>query len=89
MSDKIEKALCGNMRALMKTRAGKEVIWYLLSQCGIYTDVFTEDVSATHYMTGRRAIGLAILDLMQMSDPTMYPRLILDMNKLKEDKTNG
>jgi hypothetical protein len=77
------KALCANTRELLKTRQGKDFIWYVLDRANLYSDVFTGD-NQTFYLEGRRSVGLAVLQLLEDIDPTAYPRLLLDRNKSKE-----
>ena len=72
--------LLSDLRDVMKTSQGKNVLWHVLSLCNIYSDVFTGN-SQTFHLEGKRAIGLQILKLMEDADPSMYPRLILHQNK--------
>ena len=78
-------ALLENIRNLIKLRQGREFIWYVLSICDLYSDVFTGN-SRTFYQEGKRAVGLEILALLEDADSTIYPRMLL--NKAKE-KENG
>jgi len=73
-------ALIENVRELMKLRQGKEVIWYILSLCNLYGDIFTGN-SRTFYEEGKRAVGLEILGLLEEADKTIYPRLLLERTK--------
>ena len=68
--------LLENVRELLKTSYGKDVIWHILSFCNLYSDGFTGD-NATFYNEGRRAVGLQLLHLLDEADPTAYARLIL------------
>lgn len=82
MSDD-RKDFDANVREVMKTRQGQEVMWEILGFCGLYDDKFTGD-SNTFYLEGKRAIGLQILDMLEMADPTIYARLLLDKQKTKD-----
>lgn len=72
--------LCSNMREVVKTTQGKEVIWAILAMCGLYTESFTGN-SQTFYMEGKRAIGLEILQLMEDTDKTLYARMLLEAQR--------
>ena len=72
--------LCANVRQLLKTRHGKDVIWHILSLCNIYSDTFTGN-SQTFYLEGRRSVGLQVLQLLEDADPLAYAELLLEKNK--------
>ena len=72
--------LCANVRQLLKTRQGKDVIWHILSLCNIYSDTFTGN-SQTFYLEGRRSVGLQVLQLLEDADPLAYAELLLEKNK--------
>jgi hypothetical protein len=78
-----EDTLVANIREVLKTRQGKDVLWHILGMCNIYGDVFTGN-SQTFYLEGKRAVGLEILQLLEEADPTAYAKLLLDQQKLKE-----
>jgi hypothetical protein len=69
--------LIANIRDLCKTKQGKDLIWYLLGFCELYSDTFTGN-SQTYYNEGKRAVGLELLRLLEEADNTIYPRLILE-----------
>ena len=75
--DKSYEVLKANMREVMKTRAGREVMWHLLSLCDIYSDAFTGN-STTFFICGKKNIGMQIIELMTDADPKAYPRLLLE-----------
>jgi len=85
--DRDFEVLKGNVREVLKLRAGKEVLWYILSLTNLYGDNFTGN-SQTFYLEGKRAIGLQILQLLEDADPTAYPRLLLDKQK-EQEAQNG
>ena len=76
--------LCGNIKELLKTRQGKDFIWYILSISNLYGDNFTGN-SHTFYLEGKRSVGLEILQLLEDVDPTAYATLLLDHQKTKEN----
>jgi len=72
-----------NVRRAMKRQDTKDIIIFILDQCGLYTDTFTGN-STTFMLIGQQRIGLAILNLLQSADPTIYPKLLLEHNQKKE-----
>jgi hypothetical protein len=82
MADKSYNALKGNVRELVKTRQGREFIWWVLEQTGIYNCTFMQN-SSSFFQEGRRSVGLNIIELLTDVDPTIYPRLL--MEKAKQD----
>ena len=80
MNDKDFEVLCANVKQVMGTPAGRQVVWTILSMCDIYSDAFTGD-DRTFYNEGKRAIGLQILQLLEDADPTLYGKLLLTMHE--------
>lgn len=79
--------LTANVRELLKLRQGREVIWHILSLTNLYGESFTGN-SQTFYLEGKRAVGLAILQILEDADPTAYARLLLDKQKEQEGKND-
>ena len=77
--------LVANTRELLKTKAGKDFIWYILSIANLYGDNFTGN-SQTFYLEGKRSVGLEVLQLLEDVDKTAYARLLLDKQKIEEGK---
>jgi hypothetical protein len=80
--------LLENVREVCKSSSGKELVWYILSLTDLYGDSFTGN-SQTFYLEGKRAVGLSILQLLEDADPTLYARLLLDKQKLEEQRNEG
>jgi len=70
---------------VMRTEAGKVLIWELLDLCDIHSDIFTGN-SQTFYLEGKRSVGLQILQLLEEADPEFYPMLLLE--RAKQSKVN-
>ena len=68
--DKDFEVLKANVRVLMETRAGKEIMWEIISYCDLYT------AGSTKFEAGKRQVGIDILQLLEGADPTIYPKLI-------------
>jgi len=66
--------LLADLRAVLKTKAGRKVLWHLLGVSGLYVD------SIYKYDAGRRSIGLMLLQLIEEADSTAYPHMILEFN---------
>lgn len=75
-TDKQEKKelnlLHANVRDLVSTRKGKEVLWEILGYCSVYSSI------PGKFEAGRRQVGLDIIQLLEDSDPTIYPNLLLE-----------
>lgn len=76
--------LCENVREMLKTRAGKEFVWFVLSESNINGGIFTGD-NRIFYLEGKRAVGLSVLQLLEEADPTAYPRLLLEKQGVPPD----
>ena len=61
-----------NLREVMRTRQGKDVMWHILGLCDVYSPTTPTD---------RRSVGLDLIGTMYEADPTMYPRLLLEFAK--------
>jgi len=61
-----------NIRALVKTRPGRELVWEVLGMCDLNTP------GASKYQAGKRQVGLDLLQILEDADPTIYPNLILE-----------
>lgn len=60
---------------LSKTDSGKRFIWYVLSLAGIYQSTYTGNAES-HFLEGRRSIGLDVLNDIQEVDPMIYINLL-------------
>jgi hypothetical protein len=85
--DKEYKLMCSDLRELMKEDRMKRVIWHILNQTGLNIDCFTGD-NHTFFLEGRRSVGLDIVKFMEDADATLYPRLLLDYQKLSRRDDN-
>jgi len=84
--EKEHLVLVANMRELLKTRAGKEVLWHFLSLTGVYSTCFTGN-STTFFNEGQRSIGLQIMELMDDADISAYPRLLLEKREVEDERS--
>ena len=86
--EKAYHVLMENVRELLKHRFGKDVVWHILSICDIYSDTYTGD-RRVDYFSGKRAVGLSILQLLEDADRTAYARLLLEKQTVEENKDGG
>lgn len=56
---------------LMNDALGREYVWGLLAECGIYRSSW-HDSSLIHFNEGRRDVGLRILDEIMRRCPKQY-----------------
>jgi len=68
--------LARDLALLLELPAGRNVLFWLLSQCGIYQTCFTGN-STTFFAEGQRSIGLRLVNELNRADPTAYPRMLL------------
>ena len=60
-----------DMRAVLATRAGRNVLWRQLSQCGLF-ETITVQSSEIYVRSGRRDAGLALIAEITPADPEAY-----------------
>lgn len=78
--------LLANVRKVCETSYGKDVIWHILSLCGIYSSAFTGN-STTFYNEGARSVGLQVMQILDDADLSIYPRLLLEKRDIGD--SNG
>ena len=76
--------LLANVREVLKTSHGRDVVWHILGLAGIYSDAFTGN-STTFYNEGKRAVGLQVMQLLDDADLTIYPRLLKEKRNIEVD----
>lgn len=63
-----------NLEVVASTYEGREWIWDLLEECGIYASSFRGD-NQTEFREGKRAIGLSLLVKLNNADPNLYMKM--------------
>jgi alkanesulfonate monooxygenase SsuD/methylene tetrahydromethanopterin reductase-like flavin-dependent oxidoreductase (luciferase family) len=76
--------LLDNLTTVMRTEDGQNVIWHILSECGIYVGGASGEEAFRQQ--GRRDIGLMLIGLMHDAAPTMYAEL--QLRKAKDGRDN-
>lgn len=64
--------LMANVRAFCKSTAGRDVMWEILSYCSIYSSI------PGKFESGKRNVGLNIIDLLNEAEPKLYAKLLLE-----------
>ena len=74
-------------REITRHSYGRDVLWYILEECGIYDNTFTGN-SQTFFNEGKRAVGLSVIQMLEQANPRSYAKLLLEYNNedLEEDK---
>ena len=73
---KHEARLKRSIRELMKDKGFAMFIWEILSECEVYNAGYFDD-SLLQYTSGKRAVGTAIMALLDMANPEYYPNLLI------------
>jgi hypothetical protein len=76
-AEKVRAALRYDIKELAKSPAFKNVVWNILSMCSIYDAGYHEDTLG-QYMSGKRSVGVELLDLLSSADKDFYPKLLLE-----------
>lgn len=77
--------LHSNIREVMKSRGGQELIWEILGMCNIDTPI-NYGGEQTFMAAGRQEVGFSILKLLEDADPTIYPNMLLKRAKECKDE---
>lgn len=76
------EAEASDVIALMLERQGRRIMFGLLSRCGVYTGSYAVDPHLTSYNEGKRAVGLAYLDILNTHCADEY---VLMLKERRED----
>lgn len=60
------------LREVLKTFAGRHVLFSILAKAEIYGDVMSSDVAETNRFLGRRSVGLEVLTEVLTARPDVY-----------------
>ncbi|HZX69759.1 MAG TPA: hypothetical protein VFE77_02990 [Rhodanobacter sp.] len=62
-----------DLRAIVRTTAGRAFLWSLFTMCGLYADDFRgEDTHSMARATGKRSIALKVIENLFTADPHAY-----------------
>lgn len=77
--DAIEKAF----RELLRTEAGKRVIYWMLEQSAMYEAAYTGDPASTNFMLGKQEVGRRIIGQLDVIDAKFYPQLLMSIAEIR------
>lgn len=73
-----------DLHTVLSTVGGRNVMWRILTSCGIYKSSYDGDPTATVFREGRRSVGLELLAVILSSSPQAYADMSLEAAKRKE-----
>jgi len=74
---KVMRDASADMREVLSTKAGRSVMWGLLSDCCGYFDAsFSGDPPETFYREGKRSVGALLASRMRQADKKILAKLI-------------
>jgi len=79
-NENVEDMIDEGLRELVSNRNGRELVWWMLSEAGIYQTSFTGN-STTFFNEGKRSIGLVLLDRLIRMRPDAYAQMIGEHNE--------
>lgn len=75
-SGRREKRIKDAYRALSSHQQGRELLWDLLSKCGVHTTSFRESTQTMAFLEGQRNIGLYLEARLTKAAPENYFTMI-------------
>lgn len=76
--------LAADLGAVLGSRAGRHVLWWLLEDAGLYGSTFHENPSWAAFLEGQRNAGLRLLALIEETDPKALLTLMDEHRKMKK-----
>lgn len=70
-----EERLANGLTYVLAARPGRDLVWWLLGEAGVYAGSYTGD-NRTFFNEGRRDVGLRLLDRLLAADPEAYLTMI-------------
>lgn len=77
-----QKRLLATLKLVMSQPNGRELLWDLLSMCGVHHTSFDINATVMAFKEGQRNVGLRLESQIIKADPIMY-------SKMREEFTNG
>jgi len=74
-----------DLRAVLKTEAGKRVLWHVLEESRVFASSFSGDPHSTSFNEGRRYFGIGLLQDLNELDPRAFFDLA-EFNRGKAEK---
>lgn len=77
MSQEERNIFLQNVRNEMRRPQVQKIVLFMLDTCGIYRSSISLNGEVSGVMEGERNVGLQLIDLLDESDPQIYPLLLL------------
>ncbi len=81
--DALQSKIC--VSEVMAMKLGRDFVWELLGECGVYQDGFSPDPYVHARNAGRKSIGLQLLHKVLSACPDRY-ELMVSEHKFKEEE---
>jgi hypothetical protein len=72
------------LREILSTEGGRYFVWRLMSECHMYGSVSHQDPMRMAQLSGMRDVGLAIMEELMTSHPSIYPTMVLEAKEREE-----
>lgn len=83
-----EENRVADMRAVLSTPEGRRVLWWWLSQAGLFESI-TVTSSEIYVRSGKRDLGLALIAAINVASPEAYLLMQREAAKLEELKESA
>ena len=76
-----------DLRSVLQTSAGRNVLWQMLEQANVFGMSYTGDVNSTFFNEGARSMGNRLLIQIQQADAASFIKMQQEhLAKLEEEK---
>lgn len=72
------------MRLVLETHQGRQVLWHIMSECGMFKAGYEPDANLVYFQEGERNIGTRLLTLINASDPKAYLKMQTEAAELEK-----
>ena len=72
-----ERTESDDLRNMMNSTAGSDVLWRILERCGAFRSVYNENPHSIYYNAGRQDLGHWLMEEMTTADPIAMAKLTL------------
>ena len=76
-------------KQVLATKAGRHVLWEVLTLCGIYRTSYDGNETRTIYNEGRRSVGLELLAEINAVQPHAHVQMLQDAIARDEEISHG
>ncbi len=75
-----------SFRKILRMYEGRELLWGILEQAGVYNTTFNESAALSAFQEGMRQIGLQLIAKIDHVDQNAYATMRREWLKRKEDE---